>query len=450
MQEWPKPMQEALPILERLLAHGYEAVFVGGCVRDALLGRELSDVDIAVSARPEQVMELFERTIPTGLQHGTVTVLWEKRVYELTTYRTESQYEGHRRPEEVIFVSELQQDLLRRDFTMNAIALSADGQLIDPYGGQADLGSKVLRCVGDPDARLQEDALRMLRAVRFAAEFSMSFTDSTWQALLRHRALLRYMAMERVRAELHKMIVGSMPTAAVTLLASSELLSHTKEELPSLQDSTRLKAFLAAHPAALEQLSEPIERWSCLFIGAGASPSEAEGTLHALRFASKDMKQITAIIRIHAAMSEGGGLSGDSSDMTSGVTSEETSEETSGEQWADAIIQFGRKAAYSWLQVERVLMSSKPDHSAAAPMRLHASLDKLSEVLEQMPVSTMKELRVSGRQLAARLDREAGKWTGEWLQRLLKAAALQQVANETEALLHQAELWQGQDTERLE
>jgi tRNA nucleotidyltransferase (CCA-adding enzyme) len=160
-------IKSALPIVKRLREHHFEAFFVGGAVRDSILGLSIKDVDIATSARPEQVLALFERCIPTGLQHGTITVIIDGLAYEVTTFRQESAYEAHRKPESVRYITELDGDLLRRDFTMNAMALAEDGELYDPYGGVQDLQRKTLRSVGDPDARCQEDALRMLRAVRF-------------------------------------------------------------------------------------------------------------------------------------------------------------------------------------------------------------------------------------------------------------------------------------------
>lgn len=155
---------EAHDVMNRLMGNGYKAYMVGGCVRDSLLGRPVSDVDIATSALPEQVLSLFPRVVPTGLQHGTVTVVMPTCTYEVTTFRKESGYEGHRRPEEVEFIDDLEEDLMRRDFTINAMAIDVEGELHDPFGGAADLEQRLIRCVGDAEQRFREDALRMLAA----------------------------------------------------------------------------------------------------------------------------------------------------------------------------------------------------------------------------------------------------------------------------------------------
>jgi tRNA nucleotidyltransferase (CCA-adding enzyme) len=167
MQENDRKLwEDGLAIVRALENAGYRAYLVGGCVRDRWLGRPLNDIDIATSAKPEAVMELFGRTLPTGLQHGTVTVMEGGRPFEVTTFRRESGYSDGRRPDEVAFVDDLNEDLARRDFTFNAMAFSSEGELIDPYGGQDALRAGVVDCVGDAAERFGEDALRMVRAIR--------------------------------------------------------------------------------------------------------------------------------------------------------------------------------------------------------------------------------------------------------------------------------------------
>ena len=163
--EIPKNAETILHILEKA---GYEAYVVGGCVRDSILGRSPDDWDITTSAKPEQVKALFHRTVDTGLQHGTVTVLMEKEGYEVTTYRVDGEYEDGRHPKEVTFTASLKEDLKRRDFTINAMAYNPSSGLVDLFGGLEDIERKIIRCVGDPWQRFGEDALRILRAVRFA------------------------------------------------------------------------------------------------------------------------------------------------------------------------------------------------------------------------------------------------------------------------------------------
>ncbi|MFD1955700.1 CCA tRNA nucleotidyltransferase [Paenibacillus thailandensis] len=427
--EMPDVMKAALPILERLAEGGYEAVFVGGSVRDILLQRPITDVDIATSAQPDEVMRLFERTVPTGIQHGTVTVLAGDRAYEVTTYRQESAYENHRKPESVSFISDLEGDLMRRDLTINAIALRADGTVIDPFGGIRDLREGIVRCVGDADARFDEDALRMLRAVRFMAEFGFRCSPDTWEALLRRRSLLRHIAMERVRMELDKMIGGASPGEAIAVLNESGLLSYTKDPLEARffggdGDFRSGRAY-----GALDRLQLPADRWACLLLLHGAKAEEAERTLDALRFAGKRKDEIALMIRLHMDMTgeaERTGCFDEAADPAS---------ERLRRLWVKLVVRHGTEAAESWLRIVRA--------ANAAPYARAA--DWLENCLRSMPVATLRELRLNGKELAAHLERRPGSWTGEWLNRLLIEAALGRIKNGKEELLAQADIWKAEE-----
>lgn len=200
----------AAQILRTLAGAGYEAYLVGGCVRDLLRGVPPHDWDICTSARPPETQACFsgQRIIETGLKHGTVTVLIEGVPYEITTYRTEGPYSDSRRPDYVQFVSDLEADLSRRDFTMNAIALWPDGTLRDPFGGAADIEAGLIRCVGEPARRFQEDGLRIMRGLRFAAVFGYALEEKTAQAIHEHRGMLRHVAAERIQTELCGLLTG--------------------------------------------------------------------------------------------------------------------------------------------------------------------------------------------------------------------------------------------------
>mgnify|MGYP002510287340 FL=1 len=197
-------------ILRILHSAGYESWLVGGCVRDLLRGVEPHDWDICTSARPEEVERCFagHRIIETGLKHGTVTVLEDGNPYEITTYRTEGPYSDSRRPDYVAFVSSLESDLARRDFTMNAIALGLDGSLRDPFGGVGDIKASLIRCVGEPAHRFREDGLRIMRALRFAAVLGCEIEERTAQAVHENRRMLGHVAAERINVELCKLLVG--------------------------------------------------------------------------------------------------------------------------------------------------------------------------------------------------------------------------------------------------
>ena len=199
----PKHAQE---ILEQLNNHGFEAYVVGGCVRDSLLHRVPGDWDITTSARPEQVKAIFGHTIDTGLQHGTVTIMRDKVGYEVTTYRIDGEYEDGRHPKEVEFTSNLLEDLKRRDFTINAMAYNPKEGLVDAFEGIRDLKEKRIRCVGNALERFTEDALRILRAIRFSAQLGFSIEESTWEAIKVIAPNLIHVSKERIQVELTKLL----------------------------------------------------------------------------------------------------------------------------------------------------------------------------------------------------------------------------------------------------
>lgn len=209
--EWERVPGPVRTCCETLWAAGEAACPVGGCVRDSLLGRTPGDWDVATSARPEVVQGLFARTVPTGLRHGTVTVLLDGMYLEVTAFRREEGYSDGRRPDRVVFGVGLTEDLARRDFTINAMALLPDGTVADPFGGEADLAARLIRCVGDPERRFREDALRMLRAVRFAAQLGFAIEEETAAALRREAAGLEQVSGERVRVELEKTLLSPRP-----------------------------------------------------------------------------------------------------------------------------------------------------------------------------------------------------------------------------------------------
>lgn len=198
-------------ILRSLRDAGFEAYYVGGCVRDKLLNRPCSDWDITTAALPEEVMALFSHTVPTGLKHGTVTVLLDGERAEVTTFRADGAYLDSRHPEDVRFVRSLREDLSRRDFTVNAMALGPDGTVTDLFGGQEDLRQGVIRCVGDPETRFREDALRMLRACRFAAQLGFSIEQNTWKAIEACAPLCGKLSRERVSGETGKVLLSDRP-----------------------------------------------------------------------------------------------------------------------------------------------------------------------------------------------------------------------------------------------
>ena len=248
MQTWSLPAGVAR-CLETLRGAGYAAHPVGGCVRDLLLGREPGDFDLCTSARPEQTMALFDRAVPTGLKHGTITVVTEDGPVEVTTFRREGGYADGRHPDGVAFDVGLEEDLARRDFTVNAMALGPGGAVIDPFGGRADLAAGVIRCVGEPDRRFAEDALRMFRALRFAAQLGFAIEENTLAAIGRNARRAGLVSGERIKSELEKTLLSPRPEWAGEAVRLG-LLAHLWPET-SCPDLTGLR----------ELPPQPIPRW---------------------------------------------------------------------------------------------------------------------------------------------------------------------------------------------
>ena len=279
----------AAALLDTLHAAGYAAYAVGGCVRDSLLGRTAHDWDLCTSALPQQVMELFgaEQCIPTGLQHGTVTIKYGGRLYETTTFRTEGSYTDGRHPDEVRFVPDVREDLARRDFTINAMAYNEAEGLVDPFGGQVDLQNGLLRAVGEPQQRFTEDALRILRLYRFAARFGFALDAATARAARQLAPHLDCISAERIQEELAKLLAAPQPGAylepAVLAVVLPEL---TPESL------TAAKPVVDACPAGEENL--PV-RWAALLGALGET--DTRRVLKRLRCSNACIEETAILVR---------------------------------------------------------------------------------------------------------------------------------------------------------
>jgi tRNA nucleotidyltransferase (CCA-adding enzyme) len=279
----PAEFEAALPILATIEAGGYEAYFVGGSVRDTLLGKPIHDVDIATSAYPNEVKELFERTIDTGIEHGTVMILDHGQGYETTTFRTESTYTDFRRPDEVTFVRSLEEDLKRRDFTVNALAMKADGTIIDLFDGLADLDNGILRAVGDANERFNEDALRMVRAVRFAAQLDFEIEPATLVAIRDNAALMAHIAVERTNVEFTKLMQGKAAHYAVLEMVTTGLFKFMPALGGSELDLVAFAKLLAANQPQTAEIA-----WTLLAFELGLSSEDSNKFLRTWKH-SKDM-----------------------------------------------------------------------------------------------------------------------------------------------------------------
>jgi len=249
-------------VIETLLKNGYAAFIVGGCVRDSLMGKTPDDFDVTTSAKPEDVQNLFEKTVPTGIKHGTITVMVDKTPVEVTTFRTESGYSDNRHPESVNFVSDIKEDLSRRDFTVNAIAYNKCDGIVDFFEGGADINRKLLRAVGEPEKRFREDALRILRLFRFASTLCFSCEENTLNAALKCSGGLEKISSERIFTELYKAAKGENFKAIAPLIEKGGLnfLKITKTtdfEKITKADSPTLAFFMFLHFSS-EDLSETL------------------------------------------------------------------------------------------------------------------------------------------------------------------------------------------------
>lgn len=417
-------------VIEQLLANGYEAYFVGGCVRDTLLNRDVHDYDIATSATPEQIISCFERTVPTGIKHGTVTVLIDRHPYEVTTFRTETEYEDFRRPKEVKYVTSLFEDLRRRDFTMNAMAMDIAGNFIDPFGGQADLGSGILRCVGTAEERFGEDALRMLRCVRFAADYGLRVEEATWDALRVQAPLLSHIAMERVHAELERVVGGADPHRGIRMLVDSELPQYFRQPL-ELPIANWRSAFAERALAQLVALDDATARWVLLLLLLEENPANVVAALRNLKFSRAVWTAIGNALELHNAII----VTAAQFDIGINSTPLETA-------FKLATLAQGKDASLIWLKVIRVLSEDAAsyigDTELESFLRNHAAEIAANGQawLDSMSCTTVKELAITGTELIEAKEQPAGPWVAIELNRLLHEVALGSIPNDKAALLN--------------
>ena len=277
-------------IINTLTQAGYEAYAVGGCVRDSILGKSPKDWDITTSALPNTIKDLFPRTIDTGIQHGTVTVMIGKIGYEITTYRIDGEYEDSRHPKEVLFTSNLQFDLERRDFTINAMAYNHQNGLVDLFGGESDLLNGIIRCVGDANSRFQEDALRMMRAIRFSAQLNFSMDDSVNKAIKKLAMNLKKVSAERIQAELMKILESNHPEQILELHHTGLLVQFWPELASQMDNPEEIEAI----QQKLMYLKPTYLRLSLLLLGKEGGRSDAsqsEKILRRLKFDNETIRK---------------------------------------------------------------------------------------------------------------------------------------------------------------
>lgn len=428
-------------VLQALAAAGHEAYLVGGCVRDLLRGVPPHDWDICTSALPRETEACFagQKVVETGLKHGTVTVLENGGPYEITTYRAEGPYSDSRRPDFVRFVPDLERDLARRDFTMNAVAMGLDGDLRDPYGGAEDIRAGLIRCVGDPDRRFQEDGLRVMRALRFAAAFGYEIEARTARAVHENRAMLDRVAAERINAELCRLLAG--PGAGEVLrrypdvfcqfwpdlapLAALEQNNpwhcwggweHTIHALEAAPADVVLRLAMLLHDVGKPACRSTDEEGIDHFYGHPAVSAElARRMLRALKFDNETRKRVVTLVEHHDARL--------------------SAKERTVRRWLNRL---GPEAFFQLLEVKRA------DCKGQAPEKLQdrlAELDRLQAkaeaVLAQGQCFCLEDLAVDGRDVIA-LGVPPGPEVGRVLSGLLERVLNGEVPNDREVLLRLA------------
>ncbi len=408
-------------IIDTLTEAGYEAYAVGGCVRDSVLGRIPEDWDITTSASPGQVKELFPITIDTGIKHGTVTVLLNREGFEVTTYRIDGEYEDQRHPKEVVFTSDLLEDLKRRDFTINAMAYNEQDGLVDAFDGIGDLKKGRIRCVGNPFDRFGEDALRMMRAVRFAAQLGFSIEDSTKEAIPVLAENLSRISAERIQTELVKLLVSDHPEEMYTLHETGmtrvffpefdEMMAtpqnnphhcynvgeHTIAALKNIRNDKVLRLTMLLHdvakPACWSRDGQGIDHF---YKHPQKGSQMAKDILRRLKFDNDTVGKVAAFIRWH--------------------DHRPTLEEKSIRR---AIHRVGKEQYPALFEVERADTMAKSLYHREEKLEYLAEYERIyQEIIEKKQCLTLKDLAVDGRDLM-QLGMKPGKELGETLQRLL-------------------------------
>lgn len=438
-----KMPRKAKYIIDTIHRAGFEAYIVGGCVRDSILGREPEDWDITTSAKPEQVKALFQRTIDTGIQHGTVTVMLEKEGFEVTTYRIDGKYEDSRHPREVIFTPSLIEDLKRRDFTINAMAYNEQGGLIDVFGGLQDIREGVIRCVGDPRERFSEDALRMMRAIRFCAQLGYRIEKRTGQAIKALAGSLQNISAERIQVELVKLVASGHPeylkiaydmgVTAVIFPEFDRMMEtpqnhphhkysvgeHTLHALTETPADKRLRLAVMLHDVGKpEVLTRDQQGITHFYHHAAVGADLAREILRRLRFDNDTVSVVSSLVKYHDY--------GNDSVPDMGMVRR-------------AINKIGEDVFPLLFPVKRADILAQSNYLQQEKLeRLSLWENLYQEVVSEKQCVSLKNLAVNGSDLVA-LGMKPGKKIGDALRGLLELVLENPQCNERERLLKEAE-----------
>ena len=380
--------QKAIPLLEKIEQAGFEAYFVGGCVRDFYLGRPISDIDIATSALPEEVKEIFPNTVDVGIKHGTILVIHKGEGYEVTTFRAESDYKDFRRPEKVVFIRSLYEDLKRRDFTMNAMAMDRNGKVVDPFNGKEAIDRHQIITVGKAEERFSEDALRMMRAARFASQLGFDLEESVYTAICRHAALMQHIAVERKRNEFEKLLIGRFRKKGFRILLETGLYTY----LPGFKTKEKeLKKMMDIDCTSLTL----IQMW--LLVAALTSGDDPAGFLKAWKLPSKTIKY-----------------------LLNGLAWMKKRHEKQWTKW-DVYVA-GLPLAVDVEKVHSVLY------------RDGDMTEKVQFLYANLPIQHRKELKVNGHDLRKWFQKKPGAWLKDCLEEIEKAVIDQKTENEKDKI----------------
>ncbi|MBJ7993482.1 CCA tRNA nucleotidyltransferase [Bacillus mycoides] len=381
--------KKASSIIEMLKQHGHEAYFVGGSVRDLIIDRPIGDIDIATSALPEEVMAIFPRHVPVGLEHGTVIVVENGEPYEVTTFRTESEYEDFRRPSSVQFVRSLEEDLKRRDFTMNAIAMTEEGEMVDLFAGKEAIRLKEITTVGDAADRFQEDALRMMRGIRFVSMLGFSLEIKTKQAIETYGHLLEHIAIERITVEFEKLLTGTYCVNGLQELVETKLFSH----LPYLQMSE--ERLLKATQYKWDSFETDVEAWAFFLYCIGEEHPSV--FLRQWKFSNKKIKDIVAVLLAIRSRKE--------------------------KEW-DTILLYKTGIRIAEM-AERVYEAIIESYNSA-------SVKQVQSLFHALPIKNRQEMNVTGNDLLSWTDKKPGPWVAEMLQNIEEAIVQGDLVNKKE------------------
>lgn len=405
---------KAAPIIHTLNEAGYEAYFVGGAVRDLLLDLPIHDVDIATSAYPAEVQALFPRHFDVGLDHGTIMVWFEGETYEITTFRTESTYQDYRRPDKVTFVQNLEEDLLRRDFTINALAMNPDHKIVDYFHGQKDLADQVIRAVGNPHDRFNEDGLRMMRGVRFASQLDFQIEPETLVAIAENAGILVHIAVERIAVEMNKLWIGVNWHKGLDYFLETDLIQY----VPYLADYKAVFTDLLGYTSDQVQIPNENFAWALFFWRAferngkedlAAIQQQVRQFTKAWKMSNKAQKDILAyldilIYRAQAAEWTLVDLYGRERDQLVLVEGFIEAQQAVGQE--------GFKAVFKQPKVQAV-----------------------QDLFDQLPIQSLRDLAINGQDIIQEINPENKRAIGQMLQFLEQAVVAQDVVNDRAALL---------------